>query len=73
MRKPHAKLRGALLAADMDERYLAGKLLRGTVYVSQRMMGKHPWTLDECYQILNMLHIPHDQLPVYFPPKGISA
>jgi len=72
MRK-HAKLRGALIAADMTERQLARELLRGVTYVSQRMSGKEPWALDECYKILDIIRVPHDQLHVYFPPGGVSA
>ena len=72
MARPHAKLRGALIAADIDERYLARKLLRGTSYISQRMMGKKPWPMDEAYAIMDMLRIPHDQLPIYFPKGGVS-
>ena len=73
MAKRHANLRGALVAADITEKYLARKLLRGVTYVSHRMSGKEPWALDECYQILDLLHIPHDQLHIYFPPGGVSA
>ena len=70
MARPHAKLRGALVAADIDEKYLARKLLRGTVYISQRMMGKKPWAMDEAYAIMDLLRLPYDQMAVYFPPKG---
>lgn len=68
--RPHAKLRGAMTAADIDCEYLARKLLRGVTYVSKRMMGHEPWTLAECYQIMDLLCIPHDQLSEYFPPYG---
>lgn len=58
------------MAADIDSRYLARKLKRGTAYISQRMTGKAPWPIDECYVILDLLRIPHERLPEYFPPKG---
>ena len=70
MARPHAKLRGALAAADVDQQYLARKLLLSTKCVSQRMTGKHPWTVDEVYTIMDLLRIPYDQMAVYFPPKG---
>ena len=70
MEKAHAKLRGAMVAADIDGRYLARKLKRGTAYISQRMTGKAPWMLDECYTILDLLRIPHGMLAEYFPPNG---
>ena len=34
------------------------------------MTGKHPWTVDEVYTIMDLLRIPYDQMAVYFPPKG---
>lgn len=70
MARAHAKLRGAMIAADVDEQYLARKLLRGVTYISQRMTGKKPWAMDEAYAIMDLLKIPYDQMAVYFPPKG---
>ena len=68
--KPHAKLRGALMEKDIVEAYLVRKLQRGVTYISQRMMGRKPWPMDEAYKIMDMIRAPYDQLPVYFPPKG---
>lgn len=73
MARPHAKLRGALLAQDIDGEYLARRLLRGRTYISARMMGREPWPIDECYKILDLLHLPHSALPEYFPPRGIAS
>ena len=70
MARPHAKLRGALVAADIDEAYIARKLQRGVTYVSQRMMGRKPWPMDEAYAIMDLLRLPYDQMAVYFPPRG---
>ena len=58
------------LQKDIDEAYLARKLQRGVTYVSQRMMGKKPWAMDEAYAIMDLLRIPYDQMAAYFPPKG---
>lgn len=68
--KPHAKLRGALVARDIDGDYLARKLLRGRTYISKCMMGHTPWTITECYQIMDMIGAPYTELVEYFPPKG---
>lgn len=70
MPKPHMKLRGAMVERDIDEAYIARKLQRGPTYVSQRMMGRKPWQIDEAYKILDMIRAPYDQLAAYFPPKG---
>ena len=72
MARPHAKLRGALIAHDIDGDYLARRLLRGRTYISARMMGKEPWPIDECYKILDLIGAPHSALSEYFPPEGVS-
>lgn len=66
----HNCLRAKLKEHDIDEEYIGRKILRSKSYISQRMTGKKPWPMDEAYAILDMMHIPHDQLPIYFPPKG---
>lgn len=71
--RPHAKLRGAMMAADIDSRYLARKILRGQTYVSHCMMGHQPWTVEECYKILDLIHAPYSEFAEYFPPKGIPT
>lgn len=72
MARPHAKLRGALIARDIDGEYLARRLLRGRTYISARMMGREPWPIDECYKILELIGAPMSALPEYFPPRGIA-
>ncbi|MBQ8216455.1 MAG: hypothetical protein IJZ91_00685 [Oscillospiraceae bacterium] len=73
MARPHAKLRGAMMASDIDCAYIARKLLRGITYVSLRMSGHEAWHIDECYKILDMIHAPYSQLHEYFPPGGKAS
>lgn len=73
MAKPHAKLRGALMALDIDGAYLARRLLRCPNYVSERMTGHKPWNIDECYRILDLIGAPHSALAEYFPPGGKAS
>lgn len=68
--KPHAKLRGALTARDITGQYLARRLLKSGNYISERMVGRKPWNLDECYKIMDMIGAPYTELAEYFPPKG---
>lgn len=72
MQRPHQKLRRMMAASDVDEEYLARRLLRSKSCISMRMTGKYPWTLDECYQIMDLLAIPYDQMHEYFPKGGIA-
>lgn len=66
----HSYLRAKLKEYDIDEEYIGRKIMRSPSYISQRMTGKKPWQIDEAYAILDLIHIPHEQLPIYFPPKG---
>lgn len=59
-----------MMAADIDQKYLARKLLLSPKCVSQRMTGKCPWRMDEAYAIMDLLRLPYNQLADYFPPKG---
>lgn len=68
--KPHEKLRRLMAASDIDQEYLCRKLMRGSNYISKRMMGRASWTLEECYQILDMLHVPDNQLHEMFPRQN---
>lgn len=70
--KTYQKLRKLLAANDIDQSYLARKLLRSTAYVSLCMRGKREWKLGECYQIMDLLHVPYNQLTELFPRDGID-
>lgn len=72
MQRPHQKLRRMMAASDIDAEYLARKLLLSKWSLSKRMMGRYPWRIDECYQIMDLLAIPYDQMHLYFPKGGIA-
>lgn len=36
---------------------------------SRLMRGLLPWTLDECYAVLDVLNLPKSRIFEYFPPK----
>lgn len=68
--RPHYKLRRALRDMDVDEPYLAELLGRSVSYVSTRMMGLGPWTIDEVYKMLEIINEPPRRMHMYFTPKG---
>lgn len=70
MPKPFSNLRHAMDDNDIDQSYIARRILRNPRYVSERMCAYKPFTLNEAYTIMKILNIPHDQLHVYFPPNG---
>lgn len=73
MAKRYSRLRGALMAKNIDQAYLAEKMKCSIWYVSQRMCGHLDWTQGDMYFLMDMLQIPHEQMHLYFPRNGISA
>jgi transcriptional regulator with XRE-family HTH domain len=65
-------LRGAMIAKGIDQRYLAELLGRGECYISHRMTGKAEWSMNEMYQIMDILDMPYERLHEMFPKDGIS-
>lgn len=35
--------------------------------LSKKMTGENDFTLTECYQILNALNLPNEDISIYFP------
>ncbi len=68
--KPYPRLRAALTESGIEQPYLAELLKRGNQYVSHRITGKSPWSQEDMYFLMDTLNISHDQLHLYFPPKG---
>lgn len=70
MAKPFKELRDALHIAEIRSVDLARELLLSTGSISNRLMAKQPWTLDECYKVLELLNRPPSDLPKLFPRNG---
>lgn len=70
MARKYQKLRTALFEAEIDQATVAYKLKRSSRYVSERMTGKYPWTVEDAYLILEMLEEPKERLTELFPPAG---
>ena len=71
MAKPHAKLRGLMMANDYTMRQLARKLGLGKSAMSERLnYHRNGFTLDEAYTIMRLFKVPNEQLHEIFPPKA---
>ena len=68
--KPYKKLKIEMAANDIDQRYLQKRLDRSQYYISDRMMGRRPWNMDDVYAICDLLHISYGLIPMYFPKGG---
>ena len=68
--KPYAKLRGKMAEMDVKAADLANNLGKSRQYISQHLLGKYSWNIDEAYKILDLLEVPKEQIVEYFPPNG---
>ena len=73
MNDKYRVLRTQLKEKDIDVAYLADKLGVCTDYVRRRLRGAAPWIQTDMYAVLDMLHIPYDQIHIIFPPGGMYA
>lgn len=70
--KRFLKLRGRIEEWGVDQRWLGMKLGKSVSYVNLRMVGKKSWTMEEAYQICDILCIPPENILEYFPRDGVS-
>ena len=68
--KPYFKLRQQLFALGMTQEELGREIGKGQQYMSYRLTGKKPFTVDEAYKILEILDIPDSRLTEFFPKGG---
>lgn len=68
--KPYFKLRQQLFALGMTQEELCREIGKGQQYMSHRLTGKKPFTVDEAYKILEILDIPDSRLTEFFPKGG---
>ena len=64
---PKQLLYAALKANGIRQQDLCRMLERSTVYVADRMKVRKPWELDEVYAMCELLEIPLDRIPEFFP------
>jgi len=67
-------LDGRLRQLGMNQSDLGYALKLSHTAISNRMIGKTPWDINEMYQVLEICRAQPEELHIYFPPKGgISA
>jgi len=73
MARPFNMIRAKLVEYDMTAAELATRIGIHEATMSARMTGREQWRLDEMYAVMDLLRIPHDKLPEYFPKGGVMA
>ena len=63
-------LDGRLRQLGMNQSDLGYALKLSHTAISNRMIGKTPWDIDEMYHVLEICRAQPEELHIYFPPKG---
>jgi len=61
------KLRTLIYSESLTQEDLGGILNVSPTYVSRRMTGKSPFTLEDVYAICDYFDIPYGEISEYFP------
>lgn len=67
---PYRMLRERMKIMDTTSMELAERIDVTPVTFSKKLRGRSPWRDFEMYAILDYLHVPHEDLYLYFPPAG---
>ncbi len=73
MTRKYSFLAGRLRQLNMDQRDVGERLGICSAAVSQRFRGRTPWTLWECYEVLDLIGAQPEELTEYFPKDGVRA
>ena len=63
------KLRARMAECGINQKYLAKKIGRTEPYVTDRMLGRRAFTVDDVYVLCKLLSIPVGDALEYFPPS----
>lgn len=67
------KLKGRIAENEMDQKCIREAIGKSQTYVTQRMTGRKPWTMDDVYTLCDLLNIQTSEIPLYFPREGKLA
>ena len=70
MSRPYQAVRAELFANEIGQELLARHLRISAHTVSRKLNARSPWTLAECYQVMDLLGKPYEQIPLIFPRDG---
>lgn len=67
MAKPMCKLRSRMMEMDVELSDCVKAIGRSAGYWTPRIMGREYFDLGEIYALCDLLKIPYEQIPEYFP------
>lgn len=66
----YRKLRARMFEFDITQEDLRKLFKKSYSYITPRMTGKTPWSMDDVYKLCGLLKIPYDEITLYFPPRA---
>lgn len=67
MAKPMCKLRARMMEMDVEREECVKAIRRKDTYWSDRIMERKYFDLGDIYILCDLLKIPYEQIPEYFP------
>lgn len=71
--RPFAELRMAMSKYGLKQKEIAKQIGVGATYVSDRLNGKHAWSLKDIQMICDYLEIPENETYKYFPLSDVRG
>nr|DAP24249.1 MAG TPA: Helix-turn-helix XRE-family like protein [Bacteriophage sp.] len=68
----YRRLRALMLELGHDQTSLGKRTGMSRQQISDRMICKTPWTLEEVYKVCDALFIPIKDVKKFFPPNGVE-
>lgn len=65
----YKKLRLIMFENDITIQELAKRIGVSNTYMSNRLNGKHPFSMDNVYAICKLFSIPYEEISTYFPER----
>ena len=73
MRKSFRLIKSKMIEKDITQIYLSELIGKSSFYIMERMTGRRGWTMEDMYFLMDLLHIPYDQMHIYFPKADLSS
>lgn len=68
----YKRVRTVLRNSDLTQENLAEILGISSGAITDRMVGRQPFSVDQAYKFLDHFGIPHAEMHKFFPPGGIE-
>lgn len=65
------KLKIAMFSHDVTQAFICKKLGLSQTYLTNRFNGSLPFTIEDIYNICDLLKIPYSEITDYFPKKCV--